>query len=217
MRKTQSPIYKYIESVLPAESQDKKRARFASEKIGLDAISISTTEAHIIQWITQLIKPQKIVEIGTLTGLSSLYFLESLTENGHLWTFEKSKEHSELAAENLYKYIKSNQCTIVVGDAVQTLPSINHQGPFDVIFIDGNKSAYYDYWIWAKNNINKDGFIFIDNSFLAGAVWGNQDVQKFNDKQINNVKKMTTEIFEDLNFKSSFVPTLEGLIVSQKI
>jgi predicted O-methyltransferase YrrM len=217
MRKEKSPIYSYIESVLPPETNDKRLSRQESEKLGLAAISISQTEAHLIQFIASLINPQKIVEIGTLTGLSALYFLELLPANGKLWTFEKSSLHSERSRQILQKYIQRGQCEIIEGDALQNLPHISESGPFDLIFIDGNKAAYYEYWLWSKNNISPLGLIIIDNVFLAGAVWGDQSQQKFNEKQISGMHKMTHEILATKDFKSTFIPTGEGLLLLQKI
>jgi predicted O-methyltransferase YrrM len=216
MRKEISPIYSYIESVLPAESDLKKQARLLSVELGLSAISVSQTEAHFIQFLVASVKPQKIVEIGTLTGLSALYFLELLPVDGKLWTFEKSPLHVEKSKQSLKKYIESNQCEIIEGDALLNLPKILDQGPFDLIFIDGNKAAYYDYYKWAEKNISAGGMIIIDNVFLAGAVWGDQTLQKFNDKQISGMKKMTAEIFAATEFRSTFVPTTEGLLVLHK-
>ena len=216
MRKDIPPAYQYIESQIKPEAQDKLQAREFSKQLGLDAISISPTEASLMRFMTALIKPQKIVEIGTLTGLSSLYFLETLGSEGKLWTFEKSTEHAELASQSLRAFIKSGQCQIKVGDAVEQLPTIEKDGPFDAIFIDGNKAAYYDYWIWAQHNLRGGGLIFIDNVFLAGSVWGDKSLQRFSDKQIANVQKMTSEIMAHPDFTSTFVPTTEGLLIARK-
>lgn len=215
MRKEITPSYIYIEATLKPESDLKVSARAESEQLGLSAISISQTEAHLIQFICGLNKPKKIVEIGTLTGLSAIYLLELLPTDGKLWTFEKSPLHIEKAKRILEKYLHSNQCEIIEGDARENLPKIETHGPFDIIFIDGNKAAYYDYWIWAKNNISKNGLIVIDNVFLAGAVWGDQSQQKFNPKQITAVKEMTTEIINSSQFRSTFIPTTEGLLILQ--
>ena len=217
MRKEISSSYSYIESVLPAESDLKKQARILSTELGLSAISVSQTEAHLIQFLAATVKPKKIVEIGTLTGLSALYFLELLPAGGKLWTFEKSPLHVEKSKQTLKKYIELNQCEIVEGDAILNLPKITNQGPFDFIFIDGNKAAYYDYYKWAEKNVSICGMIIIDNVFLAGAVWGDQTLQKFNDKQISGMRKMTSEILSSPNFKSTFLPTTEGLLVLRKI
>lgn len=216
MRKIFSRIYEYIHSQMPAETQEQTQARELSDTLGLGAISISPTEANLIRFMCKLKKPQKIVEIGTLTGLSALYFIDSLQKGGKLWTFEKSELHAEKAKQTLQPYINQGQCEIVIGDALTQLPTIEQNGPFDVIFIDGNKAAYYDYWTWAKKNIAPEGLIFIDNVFLAGAVWGDQTKQNFNEKQINIVKKMTTEIIESKEFESTFVPTDEGLLIAAK-
>lgn len=216
MRKDIPASYQYIESQIKPEGQDMLQARQFSQQLGLDMISISPTEASLIGFITHMLQPKKIVEIGTLTGLSSLYFLETLQPDGKLWTFEKSTEHAALASQSLAKFIQSGHCEIKIGDAIAQLPTIETEGPFDAIFIDGNKAAYYDYWVWAKNNIRSGGLIFIDNVFLAGAVWGDTSLQRFSDKQIANVQKMTKEIIADPEFASSFVPTTEGLLIARK-
>ena len=216
MRNMKPLSYQYIETQINSEGLDKLQARQFSQELGLDAISISPTEASLISFITKSIRPQKIVEIGTLTGLSSLYFLETLGLDGKLWTFEKSTEHASFAGRSLAKAIESGQCQIKIGDAIKELPTIENEGPFDVIFIDGNKSAYYDYWVWAKNNLRVEGLIFIDNVFLAGSVWGESTSQKFSEKQINTVKKMTQEIMSDSDFDSTLVPTTEGLLIARK-
>jgi predicted O-methyltransferase YrrM len=216
MRKEISPSYSYIESALPEESDLKKQARLLSTELGLSAISISPTEAHLIQFLVRFVRPQKIVEIGTLTGLSALYFLELLPPDGKLWTFEKSPLHVEKSKQALQKYIQAGQCEIVEGDAILNLPNISHQGPFDCIFIDANKAAYYNYFQWAEKNISDGGLIVIDNVFLAGAVWGDQTLQKFNEKQISGMKKMTAEIMAAKHFESTFIPTTEGLLILRK-
>ncbi len=216
MRHDLPPAYQYIESQIKPENEAQLNARNLSKQIGLDSISISHTEADLIRFITAFVRPQRIVEIGTLTGLSSLYFLDTLSADGKIWTFEKSPEHAALAQQSLAAFISSGQCEIKLGDAIQQLPSIAGEGPFDVIFIDGNKAAYYDYWIWAQNNIRAGGLIFIDNVFLAGSVWGDLSKQKFNEKQISRVQKMTKEIIDDKNFSSTFIPTTEGLLIARK-
>lgn len=213
MRKEISPIYSYIESVLTPESQPKLEARKKSEELGLEAISISQTEAHLIQFLGRIIRPKKIVEIGTLTGLSALYFLELLPRDGKLWTLEKSPEHIEKSKQSLGAYLEAGQCQIIEGDARENLHKISDQGPFDLIFIDGNKAAYYDYWKWAENNTSDNGMIIVDNVFLAGAVWGDQSQQKFSAKQILTVQNMTKEVFQSKKFISTFIPTNEGLLI----
>lgn len=214
MRFEKQPTYTYIENCYGPETEKMQLSRKYADQLGLGGISVSHTEAHLMGFLVSLIQPQKIVEIGTLTGLSCQYFLQSLQQDGVIYTLEKSEEHLALAAVVLKPWIDRGQCVIKLGDARSELPKLSSEGPFDAIFIDGNKAAYKDYWMWAKNNIRAGGMILIDNVFLAGAVWGDLSKQKFSDKQIQTVKEMTNDVLNDKNFSSSFVPTEEGLLIA---
>ncbi len=214
MRNDIQPSYQYIENCYQQESEHMQLSRKFADQLGLGGISVSHTEAHLMGFLVNLVKPKKIVEIGTLTGLSCQYFLQSLQQDGMIYTLEKSPEHVALASQALKPWIDRGQCKIVAGDARAELTKLSADGPFDVIFIDGNKAAYKDYWIWAKNNIRSGGMILIDNVFLAGAVWGDLSKQKFSDKQIQTVKEMTSDVFADSNFLASFVPTEEGFLIA---
>lgn len=216
MRTEKSDAYTYIEKSYPKETTLMQQSRQFAESLGLGAISISQTEGHLIRFLLDFIQPRKIVEIGTLTGLSCQYFLQSLQADGTIYSLEKSKEHFQLATQVLQPWIQSGQCHLILGDAKENLPTLNQHGPFDAIFIDGNKSAYKDYWTWAKANIRSGGLILVDNVFLAGAVWGDLSKQKFSSKQIGTVASMNQEILADSDFVSSFVPTSEGLLLARR-
>ncbi|MEQ1724173.1 MAG: class I SAM-dependent methyltransferase, partial [Pseudobdellovibrio sp.] len=149
MRKVKLKSYEYIESLSENENQNQLQARANSEKLGLGGISLSKAEAQILQFQLLNTSAKKVVEIGTLTGLSALYMLEILPEDAHLWTLEKSAEHAKMAEEVLAHEIKKNRCKIVVGDAKEKLNELKNEGPFDAVFIDGNKAAYLDYFNWA--------------------------------------------------------------------
>ncbi len=221
MRIQLSPSYNYIESILPEESEAKKQSREFSKELGLSTISLSAVEGSLLSMMTSIVKPRKALEIGTLTGLSSQYILEALEDGCHLTTLEKSEQHYSYALKVLQPWIDRNQCQILLGDALQILPTLEQTQKFDLIFIDGNKSAYLEYWNWSKRNLNSRGLIIIDNVFLAGAVF-NPDLttftkQKFSLKQVQTVQKMNQEILSDPEFKSSFIPTEEGLLLAFKI
>lgn len=213
--RTDSPkSYEYINSLLKSESEQMQQARVNSEKLGLGRISLSTVEASIIQFLLRDIKAKKVVEIGTLTGLSALYILEALPKDGKLWTLEKSEEHATLANQVLYS---DPRCQVIVGDAKEKMQTLNSQGPFDLIFIDGNKAAYMDYFKWAMDNTAIGSMIVLDNIFLAGAVWADMAFQRFNDKQVSVMQAVNKMAFSDVRLSSMVVPTNEGLLVCKRV
>ena len=216
MRKEKEASYSYIESIIAPESSLKLKARELSQELGLEGISISATEARIIQFLVQQKPRHKIVEIGTLTGLSALYFLEVLASGGKLWTLEKSEIHADKARDVLADFINQGLCQIVLGDAREKLLELSAEGPFDAIFIDGNKAAYMDYWNWAQQNIAKGGLILVDNIFLSGHVWGDTSSQKFSEKQVRIVDGLNRFVSQNESFNSVIIPTTEGLLVAVK-
>ncbi len=212
MRNVRPKSYEYIESLLPTENQHMFKSRQAAESIGLNAISLSATEGQILKFFVGVSQPKKIIEIGTLTGLSANYFLSAMPADGIIWTLEKSEKHAHLAQ----MAIDDKRCRIIIGDALENLPKLKPEGPFDMIFIDGNKAAYLKYFDWALENINSQGMILVDNVFLSGAVWGAETDQNFNEKQIEAVRTMNQKAFADKTLVSAIIPTAEGLLISRK-
>ena len=97
MRKVNPKSYEYIETLISKENLQMGQSRLAAESIGLNAISLSAAEGQILQFFVGLSSPKKVVEIGTLTGLSAQYILAAMPSDGILWTLEKSETHAELA------------------------------------------------------------------------------------------------------------------------
>ncbi len=216
MRKQNPKSYDYITSLLPLESENMRLSRQAAEQLKLGGISLSGVEGQMLHFFIRSIGAKKVVEIGTLTGLSAQYILNALPQDGYLWTLEKSQQHADLAASSLDVAIKNNRCEIIVGDALINLPKIERHSPFDAVFIDGNKAAYLDYYKWAVACVRPGGVIIVDNTFLSGAVWGEATEQKFGEKQISAVKEMNALAFQNETLHSAMIPTTEGLLITFK-
>ena len=222
MRPTNStPQKDYLDSVLKGKEPWESQARQAAEVLKLEAISLDKSEASFLKWCVQTAKAKNAVEIGTLTGLSGLYILSGLLPGGTLWTLEKNPLHAQPALKILsaYAHQQEKKVEVLVGDARQTLVSLETSGPFDFIFIDGNKAAYGDYLLWAEKNLKPGGYLVADNVFLSGAVAENSVTtfgQKFSAKQIEVMRKFNDRLVHSDFWRACFVPTQEGLIVAQK-
>lgn len=207
----------YMNSLLLAESELKLQSRKFADELGLGRISISPAEAQLVRTLIGLHGAKKFVEIGTLTGLSAQYIFEALPEGGDLWTLEKDLKHSQMAASVFSQMDQSKKkIHLVTGDARVELEKLSAQGPFDGIFIDGNKAAYFDYLIWAEAQVRSGGLILADNIFLSGAVWGESTQQKFSEKQIKIMREFNQRLADPNLYEAAIVPSYEGLYVAIK-
>ncbi|MNT10850.1 putative O-methyltransferase [compost metagenome] len=161
---------------------------------------------------------KKFVEIGTLTGLSAQYIFEALPEGGELWTLEKDPKHAGMAQQAFAKMnvASSKKIHVIVGDARIELEKLAALGPFDGVFIDGNKAAYMDYLMWSEKNLRAGGLVLADNVFLSGAVWGDATTQKFSEKQVRVMQEVNLRLADKSLYTSSLIPTFEGLFAAIK-
>lgn len=207
----------YMASLLKEETELKLQSRKCADELGLGRISISAAEAQLIKTLIRAHGAKKFVEIGTLTGLSAQYLFEALPEGGELWTLEKDPKHGEMAAQIFTQIDQSKKkIHLVMGDAREELEKISVLGPFDGVFIDGNKAAYFDYLTWAEKNLRSGGLILADNVFLSGAVWGETTQQRFSEKQIRIMQEFNRRLADPQLFEGAMVPTFEGLCVAIK-
>lgn len=208
----------YVNSLFGEEDSLKKLSRKYAEELGLARISVAAAEAQLIKTLVQMSKCKKFVEIGTLTGLSAQYILEGLEPGGELWTLEKDVQHGEKAQAVFAQVDQSKKkIHLIMGDARAELENLNSLGPFDGIFIDGNKAAYADYLTWAEANVCSGGLILADNIFLSGSVWGQSTQQKFSEKQIRIMQEFNKRLSDPMKFKSAIIPTFEGLFAAIKL
>ncbi len=207
----------YMNSLLAGEDGLKQQSRKLADELGLGRISISPAEAQLIQTLVRLHGCRKFVEIGTLTGLSAQYIFSALPDGGELWTLEKDPKHGEMASSVFAQIEQSKKkINLVLGDARVELEKLSALGPFDGVFIDGNKAAYFDYLTWAEANLRPGGLILADNIFLSGAVWGESTTQKFSDKQIKIMREFNQRLADPNLYEAAIVPSYEGLYVAVK-
>ena len=209
----------YIESLASIEAMSKRKSRAFAEELGLGKICISPSEGNLLAFMVRRHECRKFVEIGTLTGLSAQYIIEGMGGKGELWTLEKTDLHARKANEALSDHPSAKNIHVIVGDARSTLDTVKAHGPFDGVFIDGNKSAYGDYLKWAEKNVRPGGLIAADNVFLSGAVWGENEGQSksFNDKQVRVMQEFNKRLADPTLYDGVLLPTKEGMFFAVKM
>ena len=188
-------------------------ARLKAQSFGKEGICLSASEAQILHFFVKSFGCKKFVEIGTLTGFSALWIASAMSE-GELYTLEKEETHAKAADEVFAEFKSQVKINLLLGDAVETLALLSAKGPFDGIFIDGNKGSYLNYLSWAEGNLKSGSLIVADNIFLGGAVWGEVN-QRFSDKQIEVMREFNQCLANPEHFESCLIPTSEGLFVAK--
>ena len=189
------------------------------ERDGRLGINIGVQEGLILQSLCALPNVEKVVEIGTQYGCSTLWMAQALGAKGQIECFEKDPKCIENARKSFEhpEFLKTScQVNLNEGDARDLLSQIESKGPFDLIFIDANKAAYGDYLAWSLKNINAFGIIVIDNVFLFGTVFEDECPENTPKKMWKVMKDLIDQQLRNPSFQTSLVPTQEGLLISVK-
>jgi predicted O-methyltransferase YrrM len=115
-----------------------------------------------------MVKPRRILEIGTFTGYSALCLAKGLTGDGLLHTIELREDDAATARNFFDRSLFSPRIILHTGNALEVVPVLNET--WDLVFIDADKPAYIEYFSLVLPNLRKNGFILADNIFFHGQV-----------------------------------------------
>ncbi|MCC7259878.1 MAG: O-methyltransferase [Alphaproteobacteria bacterium] len=181
------------------------------------AIQIGPEEGKLLQLLIALRGVRTVVEIGTLAGYSAIWMGRALPKDGHIHTIEANPFHAQWAKENIMAAGLIDQVTVHVGQALDILPTLRDEGPFDMAFIDADKIHYCDYLDWAETHVYQGGLIVADNTFLFDSVYEKTPTE--------NVRQTTWEVMRHFNqriadpekYIGTILPTVEGMTVGIKM
>ncbi len=205
---------KYVDGLYAAEDEGLRAIRDRLVSAGRWGINIGANEGKILQFLISLSNAKKIVEIGTLFGYSGVWMARSLPADGHLWTIERDHEAVRQARKAFEDCGVVEKITQVEGDAIDMLNELSPLGPFDLVFIDANKSAYPQYLEWAAKCVRPGGLIVADNTLLGGHVAESEKPESLSRAQYTEMRRFNDLIANDPRFFGTILPTDEGLTVA---
>ena len=133
-------------------------------------------EGRFLKMLVAMQRPRRILEIGTFTGYSALSMAEALPDGGGIVTLEANEKHAALAREHIAASPYANRILVRIGPALETLRTLS--GPFDLVFIDADKSNYQNYLEAVLPKLSDDGLIAIDNVLWSARVLTDTDQEK---------------------------------------
>jgi caffeoyl-CoA O-methyltransferase len=164
----QQQIDQSISALFAPEDEALRQTIAAAKQAGLPAIQISPIQGKLLQLLATACQAKKILEIGSLAGYSGIWLARALPSGGKLLTLEISATHAEVVRNSFARAGVSDRAEVRVGKALDVLPHLESEGPFDLIFIDADKPPYPQYLEWAIKLSRPGSIIVADNTIRGG-------------------------------------------------
>ena len=168
----------YIDDALVREDSALEAALRESAAAGLPHISVTASQGKLLHLLARGAGARRALEVGTLGGYSTIWLARAVGPAGRVVTLESEVRHAEMARTNLDRAGVADRVEVVVGLALDTLPSFAGAEPFDFTFIDADKQNIPAYFDWAVRLSRPGALIVVDNVIRRGAVLdaGSDDV-----------------------------------------
>lgn len=168
-------------------------------------------QGRVLSMLSHMIRPNRILEIGTYTGYSALALAEGLQEDGLLITIDVNEELEEMVSTFISKSGMSDKIQNLIGDATELIPGLDHE--FDIVFIDADKKNYITYYNLVFDKVKKGGYIIADNVLWSGKVLEEYDSLDKSTKIIMDYNRL---IHEDDRVQEVLFPIRDGLMIARK-
>ena len=168
-------------------------------------------QGRLLKMLVEMIRPQRVLEIGTFSGYSALCMAEGLPDGGHLWTYEINDEMEDFTRKWLENSPYHDRITFIIGDAVTEAPKLNLD--FDLAFIDGDKRNYVETYEAVLPLPKKGGFLLADNTLWDGHV---TDSAYDGDRQTQGIRRFNDHVAADPRTEQVILPIRDGLTLIRK-
>jgi caffeoyl-CoA O-methyltransferase len=212
-----NPKDKYIASLYAEE--DECLAAIKERLVSADrwGVNIGANEGRMLQLFMKTVGVKKAVEIGTLFGYSGVWIARALPGDGVLHTIERDHDAIRMAKKAFSECGVSERIRLHEGDAIDQLEKIASEGPFDMVFIDANKTSYIEYLDWATRNVRSGGLIIADNTLLGGKVIEDEKPEALSNRQYSVMRSFNEKMADRSKYFSTIMPTAEGLTVAIRL
>lgn len=170
----------------------------------------SKTQGQFLRFVSSMLRPKYILEIGTFTGYSALCLAAGLKKDGELHTIELRAADAQTAAANFKISEWSDQIILHQGNAVDVIPALQHS--WDFVFIDADKTSYIDYYEMVLPRLSENGLIIADNVLFHGQVLGDQ----ISGKNAIAIHAFNEHIANDPRTEQVMLTLRDGLLLIKK-
>lgn len=204
----------FLDELIPGRGEflDELRRKSALEESYAPIVQKSTEQ--FIVTLLKLIKPERVLEVGTAVGYSAILMAENLPENSSIITIERYKKHADIAVDNIFAAGYEKKIKVIEGEAAEVLHWLD--GGFDFIFLDAAKGQYIEFLPDIMRLLKSGGVLLSDNILYHGMV---EDEEKVIHRKITIVKRLKMyldEIMTNEALTTSIIPVGDGVALSVK-
>ena len=167
-------------------------------------------QGRFLSFISSLVKPKVILEIGTYTGYSALCLAEGLQANGKLITIDVNGELEDRVRHYFAKAGLGEKIDFKIGNALEVIPTLRAR--YDLVFIDADKENYSRYFDLVIDNVNLNGVILADNVLWSGKVLNGKP-----DKDTRAIIEFNEKVRRDPRVECLLMPIRDGIMVLRKV
>lgn len=168
-------------------------------------------QGRLLEMISGMIRPDSVLEIGTFTGYSAICLARGLNDGGKLITIELNDELESFSRGYFERAGLAESIVHISGRAQEIIPGLD--GMFDLVFIDGDKREYCEYFRLVKDKVRKGGFILADNVLWGGKVIENDT----SDQQSRGIIEFNEMIRNEPGVENLILPFRDGLMIIRKL
>lgn len=201
-------LYQYIVDTFAKEDELLRQLVKETEEKNIPLIQISPELGKFLFLLIKIIKAERVLEIGALTGYSTIWMARALPDGGRLTTLEISKEHADVANANFKKTGLDKKINLILGSAMESLNKLKNE-KFDFVFIDADKISYPAYYEKVIMLMNKGGIIAADNTLRKGEIITNPE-----DEAVKATRLLNEKMANDTRVESLLVPISDGLTIA---
>ena len=205
-------ITEYIRGEIPKRSGILAELEEYAEKNSIPIVQPET--AKLLEVITAMKRPERILEVGCAIGYSAILMAENLSENGSITTLEWDAEMTGLARKNIEKAGLSDKITVINNDAKEVLPTLT--GEYDIIFLDGPKAHY----IYMLNDcirlLKSGGALIADNILYKGMTADEEHVVRRKITIVKRLRHFVSAQMQRGELETVILPLGDGVTVSVK-
>lgn len=167
-------------------------------------------QGRVLSMLSKLMRPHRILEIGTFTGYATLCLAEGLSSEGKIYTIDKNAELEDRVREFFAASIHASKIEYLIGDAQTQIATLKHE-QFDILFIDADKKNNGTYYDLLFDQVKPGGLIIVDN-----VLWSGKVLNQIQDTDTKNITSFNEKIKNDNRVEKLILPVRDGLFMIRK-